>query len=134
VRYLHHAHLGHLQHSGNATNGTNAYEQSNTAGGPKGLNWRERTSRTDVVARKPCDLGSALKSRWHGSRKGGSNSGGSREPSIGEVTDIERTKGQVTVRSGDGSKAKIVLPRGTKLTQCAPPFPARDAARSGRRS
>jgi hypothetical protein len=28
----------------------------------------------------------------------------------GRITDIERNKGEVTVRSGDGSKVKIVLP------------------------
>jgi hypothetical protein len=28
----------------------------------------------------------------------------------GRITDVERNKGEVTVRSGDGSKMKIVLP------------------------
>jgi hypothetical protein len=28
----------------------------------------------------------------------------------GRITDVERNKGEVTVRSGDGSKVKIVLP------------------------
>ena len=28
----------------------------------------------------------------------------------GRITDIDRNKGEVTVRSGDGSKVKIVLP------------------------
>jgi hypothetical protein len=28
----------------------------------------------------------------------------------GRITDIERNKGEVTVRSGDGSKVKLVLP------------------------
>jgi hypothetical protein len=28
----------------------------------------------------------------------------------GRITDIERNKGQVTIRSGDGSKMQIVLP------------------------
>lgn len=50
--------------------GTNAYEQSNAAGGPKVELARENQPDV-VVARKPCDLRSALKSRWHGSRKGG---------------------------------------------------------------
>src|SRR4030095_2554146 len=33
-----------------------------------------------------------------------------RHQRAGKITDIERNKGEVTVRAADGSKAKIVLP------------------------
>lgn len=41
---------------------------------------------------------------------GSSPRGQVRHQLAGRITDIERNKGEVTVRSGDGSKAKIVLP------------------------
>jgi hypothetical protein len=42
--------------------------------------------------------------------QGGSPRGQVRHQLAGRITDIERNKGEVTVRSADGSKAKIVLP------------------------
>jgi hypothetical protein len=41
---------------------------------------------------------------------GSSPRGQVRHQLAGRITDIERNKGEVTVRSGDGSKVKIVLP------------------------
>ena len=41
---------------------------------------------------------------------GGSPRGQVRHQLAGRITDIERNKGAVTVRSADGSKVKIVLP------------------------
>jgi hypothetical protein len=41
---------------------------------------------------------------------GASPRGQVRHQLAGRITDIERNKGEVTVRSADGSKAKIVLP------------------------
>jgi len=41
---------------------------------------------------------------------GGSPRGQVRHQLVGRITDIERNKGEVTVRSGDGSKIKLVLP------------------------
>ena len=40
----------------------------------------------------------------------GSPRGQVRHQLAGRITDIERNKGEVTVRSGDGSKVKLVLP------------------------
>jgi hypothetical protein len=44
------------------------------------------------------------------SESGGSPRGQVRHQLAGRITDIERNKGEVTVRSGDGSRVKIVLP------------------------
>jgi hypothetical protein len=41
---------------------------------------------------------------------GSSPRGQVRHQLAGRITDVERNKGEVTVRSGDGSKVKIVLP------------------------
>jgi hypothetical protein len=41
---------------------------------------------------------------------GGSPRGQVRHQLAGQITDVERNKGEVTVRSADGSKMKIVLP------------------------
>ena len=41
---------------------------------------------------------------------GNSPRGQVRHQLAGRITDIDRNKGEVTVRSGDGSKVKIVLP------------------------
>jgi hypothetical protein len=41
---------------------------------------------------------------------GSSPRGQVRHQLAGRITDIERNNGEVTVRSGDGSKVKIVLP------------------------
>jgi hypothetical protein len=40
----------------------------------------------------------------------GSPRGQVRHQLVGRITDVERNKGEVTVRSGDGSKVKVVLP------------------------
>jgi hypothetical protein len=41
---------------------------------------------------------------------GSSPRGQVRHQLAGRITDVERNKGEITVRSGDGSKMKIVLP------------------------
>jgi hypothetical protein len=40
----------------------------------------------------------------------GSPRGQVRHQVAGRITDIERNNGEITVRSGDGSKVKLVLP------------------------